>query len=534
MPDNIKIENEVVFLDEVYKNLPRVLSLFDGDSTSKSYGMGDRYYWSWGLIDFGNATFQGAANGLSRLWVAGLWPYPTDEKKFINRIDSIFLAAKRLTRKDGSLEEAFPYEGSFCVSSLVAYDLLCTIELLKSSIDEKTLEKWTLIVKPIINFIKEADENHAIISNHLATSIAALYRWFSLVNDSSAVHKADLLLQRILKHQSSEGWYKEYDGADPGYQSLCMYYLADVYLISKKKDLKKSLELSINFLSHFIHPDGSYGGLYGSRATRFYFPAGILALGNISSQAKSISEKMIQSINRNRVVTLSSIDEPNLIPMFNCYVWAATLAKDNHHLLHGNDILPAFNKKPFFVYFKDAGIIIKSEKQYYTLISTNKGGVTYHYKDNVLAFEDPGLVIENSKGELASTQNYNTSNQVKINENQIIIKSNFQSMPKSINSTWKFLLLRISCITFFRSYYLREIIKKFLVSCLITRKNNWSATNKRSIIFKDGISIKDHPDLPKKYKLKKNNTSFISIHMASKGYWQLQDELNTLQNDSSI
>ena len=33
------------------------MSLYDNDQTSQSYGLGDRYFWAWGLTDFGNATF---------------------------------------------------------------------------------------------------------------------------------------------------------------------------------------------------------------------------------------------------------------------------------------------------------------------------------------------------------------------------------------------------------------------------------------------------------------------------------------------
>ncbi len=104
------------YLDETYQNLLRLLALFDSDQTSISYGMGDRYYWAWGLIDFGNGTFQGAAHGMVRLWRAGLWPYPTPKEKFIARINALFVGAGRLTRKDGSLEEAFPNEGSYAPS----------------------------------------------------------------------------------------------------------------------------------------------------------------------------------------------------------------------------------------------------------------------------------------------------------------------------------------------------------------------------------------------------------------------------------
>jgi hypothetical protein len=41
-----------------------------------------------------------------------------------------FIGANKLTRKDGSLEGFFPNEDSYCVTSLVAIDLLCTIDLI--------------------------------------------------------------------------------------------------------------------------------------------------------------------------------------------------------------------------------------------------------------------------------------------------------------------------------------------------------------------------------------------------------------------
>ena len=108
------------YLEEIHANLPRLLALFDNDQTSLSYGMGDRYHWAWGLIDFGNGTFQGAAHGLARLWSAGLWPYPTSRSLFLERINAMIEAASKLIRRDGSLEEAFPHEGSYCVTALVA------------------------------------------------------------------------------------------------------------------------------------------------------------------------------------------------------------------------------------------------------------------------------------------------------------------------------------------------------------------------------------------------------------------------------
>jgi len=36
-------------------------------------------------------------------------------------------------------------------------------------------------------------------------------------------------VQQIYDHQSREGWYEEYGGADPGYQTLCTFYLARLW-----------------------------------------------------------------------------------------------------------------------------------------------------------------------------------------------------------------------------------------------------------------------------------------------------------------
>ena len=196
-----------IYLQEVISNLPRVLSLFDVDRTNSSYGMGDRFYWAWGLIDFNNAAFQGAANGLTRLWANGIWPYPTHEAKFIERIDAIFLAAEKSTNRDGSLNQAFPRESSYALTGFVAFDLLSAIDNLKDILDTKLKSRWLKIIEPMIGYLISADETHGVISNHLAGTVAALVRWDLLSQNSSAIAKARILLDRILTNQSKEGWF---------------------------------------------------------------------------------------------------------------------------------------------------------------------------------------------------------------------------------------------------------------------------------------------------------------------------------------
>jgi len=510
------------YLTEVENNLPRVLALFDNDSTSLSYGMGDRYHWAWGLIDFANGSFQGAAHGLAILWVSRKWPYRTKKSIFLERIDAMFQAVKKITRSNGSLEEAFPYEGSYCVTALVAFDLVRTLDLLNSKISKEKIKNWKDCIKPLIEFLIKNDESHAFISNHLATAVAALCRWHSITKDIRAERKASQLLKRILKHQSCEGWFLEYEGADPGYQSLCIYYLADVHQTRPDWNLLNSLKRSIIFLSLFAHPDGSFGGVYGSRCTRFYYPTGILMLANDIPEAKTLSLFMENSIIKHRTVTLSSIDEPNLIPMFNAYALSASLWKKSSDLK--KNIIPSKSKKTFRYWFPDSGIFIDKGSNHYTIINTHKGGVIYHFSDSKKTLINSGIVIRNTKGLLGSTQSYSKKNIVNLNGQNIEIFTNVTAMPKRLPNTQNFLIIRFLTLTILKLPFFREWIKRLLVNMLITRKCIWPIRNKRHIKLGYKIYVKDNLILKKNYKRVNLSKNFISIHMASQGYWQIQDE----------
>jgi hypothetical protein len=514
------IENP--YTQEITGVLPRLLAAFDADRTSISYGMGDRYHWAWGLIDFSNGTFQGATHGMARLWNRGLWPYSTSKRSFLARIDALFMAAKLMTRKDGSLEEAFPNEGSYCVTALVSFDLLSTVELLHSEADQPTRVRWLGVVAPMINYLIRSDETHALISNHLATAVAALVCWHNLTDDENAEVRARMLLQRILTNQSTEGWFKEYEGPDPGYQTLCTYYLADIHLRRPDWKLLEPLRRSILFLWHFAHPDGSFGGLYGSRCTRFYYPAGLEALAAEIPEAAALANFMARSIAQSTVVTLSAMDDSNLVPMFNAYCWAATILHERDADRSGA-VLPCLSLQDR-VDFPQAGIIVDGGSRHYSIISTHKGGVVMHFRDQKLAIHNAGMVVTNPRGKLGSTQAYSVENSVRMRENTVVIRAPITPMPKRLPDTIDFLLLRIFCMTLFRISMIREWFKQRLVHLLIARHKNWPAYNVREVKLGFELTILDKLEAPAGYTVMPNPGSFVPIHMASQGYWQRQDE----------
>ena len=507
------------YLHDLHAVLPRLLALFDGDATSSSVGMGDRFHWAWGLTDFGNGTFQGAVHGFARLWHHGLWPYPTSRKRFLARIDQLFQAAGVLTRAEGSLEEAFPHEGSFCVTALVAFDLLCAMDLLGQEVEPDIQRRWREIIRPMIGYLIRREETHAFISNHLATAVAALARWNAMSPDPGAEKKAEILLQAILEHQSTEGWFLEYEGADPGYQSLCTYYLADVHRLRPDWKLLEPLRRSIQFLWHFAHPDGSFGGLYGSRCTRFYCPAGVAALAVELPEAAALASHMENSLLAGHVVTLAVLDESNLVPFFNAWCWAATEYEVREPAL----CLPC-KEGQGRTEFREAGLLVDCGPSHYTVISLHKGGVVAHFHEGRPAIWDAGVVIRQLGGALGSTQGFFAGNRVAWDGEVLSVESQVTPMPKALPTPIQFLTLRVLCLSLFRWPSLREWVKRRLVQWLITRRSVWPVTNCRQVRLGLELTIHDTLELPKGYERVSGIEAFVPIHMASQGYWQIQDE----------
>lgn len=521
------------YLDQCTSILPRLLALYDVDPVSPTYGMGDRYRWAWKLIDFGNGTFQGAAHGLSRLMVNNLLPDGFSQVSMFKRIDAMFHGARKLTRNNGSLEEAFPYESSFCVTALIAYDLLSTIEMLSSILEKDKRKVYFSIIEPMISFLHRADETHAFISNHLATAAAALFKWADLTGERGE-ERGQLFLDRIIRKQSCEGWFWEYDGADPGYQTLCTYYLSDIHRLNSDSILLDSLRRSIQFLWYFAHPDGSFGGMYGSRNTRFYFPAGIEALAGEIPEAEALALFMRQSVAKTRTVTLATMDEPNLVPMFNAYCYAAAIVKGQSEIKRRKELkgkerseatLPCHDKDIWSKHFPDAGIFIDKGVEHYTIISHHKGGVCYHFVGDAERLVDTGRVVRNKTGGYFSTQAFNRQNTIEVSEESIIVDAQFSAIRHQLPTPFQFMILRFLSLTAFRSFFISKLIKKMLVRLLITGKRFIKVANKRVISLQPKLSIADSfigntEDLTKISV----NAPFSAIHMASHWYWQIQDE----------
>jgi hypothetical protein len=241
---------------------------------------------------------------------------------------------------------------------------------------------------------------------------------------------------------------------------------------------------------------------------------------------------MAESILKKTVVTLSTIDEPNLIPVFNSYCWAALLV-DSESTEEGKPLLPSMSKDPFFLYFEKAGICVDRGIDYYTIINTDKGGIIYHFPEDCAFTINAGVVVKKKNKHFGSPQSGSRVN-ISDDKKSIEIISSIGPMPKSRPGPWQFLILRVCSVTVFKSFLFREWVKKGLVKFLIAEKRAWPINTIRKIELGKSLKFEDQTFVTDRFRVIKHITNFVPIHMASQGYWQIQDENDRDSNETKI
>ncbi|KGF67323.1 hypothetical protein LL06_23235 [Hoeflea sp. BAL378] len=498
---------------EIDAALPRILALADRDPLSLTRGFGDRRFWAWKLADFANGTLQGPVNGLSRLLEIGAFGPRVDPERIRTLIGSMLEATPRLMRLDGSFEEALPYEQSYCVTALVLYDHLCAVERLAGP-DDAWAREQSAALAPAAAFLVRRDETHGFISNHLATAAAALLRWDRLHGDAAARAKAEELISRILDRKSPEGWFEEYGGADPGYQTLCMTHLADAAEILESPPLWEALDRGARFLCHFAHPDGSFGGIYGSRATRIYYPAAMELLASRFAQAGALACWMRPAIARQAPVTLSAIDTPNLPPVFNNYCQALAVAP-------GVDpSVPPSPAEPGRHYLPEAGLLADIGPTHHSVISTRKA-VICHWRDAHMVLNDTGLVLKSASGKHLTSQG-DPATTAELTGERLVLRGGLTERSMPLPNPYNVLILRLLSVSVMRIPAIGALVKKLIAGLLVRSGGRAAGRFSRTIELGPALAVTDRWE-PAHLERVSVEEPFSVIHMASSGYWQRGD-----------
>jgi hypothetical protein len=510
--------------EKVARACRRLLSEQNLDPYTPTYGCFDRRYWSWKLIDYPEATFQ--RNVYPLAWL--LRQVSGQSNQVSARLTTAVIAgldyAVRIQHKDGSFDQAFPNEHSFGATAFLLHPLLEAYQVTTAAMSTKQCMDFKVCLRRGADFLCQYDETHGHIANHLAGAVLCLLECANFFNESHYAHRAKTILQTILDHQSREGWYLEYEGADPGYQTLCLHYLAQVYQLSPDERLRNSLTKAVDFLAWFVHPDGTFAGEYGSRRTSIYYPGGLALLQGAIPMARSMTQFMTKSIVENRTITVDTVDIGNLAPLLSSTTLLLDIFKATDMAGFTTPDLP-WQRENQICDFSEAGLYVRSTARHYAILGASNGGVlkVFDRQTQVILLNDGGYVGEDKRGLAITTQITELDKKRVATADAVEVECPFFRMLQASPTPFQFILLRLLNLTLMRSLWLGNRVKDMLVRRLISGKHRIPLCLRRKVIFSaDYIEIEDRFSVEKPLSLLwlKCGVPFVAIHMASARYFQ--------------
>ena len=459
-----------LFAREALAQVPKILTLLDRNRHSPTYGCFDRNFWHYKMIDF--------PSGMSQEFV---WPlalaYSIDapcnpyyrQPPLKSWVEAGIHYAAHSAHSDGSCDDYFPYERA---GGAAAFSLLACIEsyMLVGMRSDAALDF----------FEKRADwlsrhHESGTLSNHQALIALCLELLSRLLQSKRWDEAKESRIDRVLKWQSEEGWFREYEGCDPGYHTLTVSCLARLYQLNPASELKEALARAVRLAAEFVHPDGSYGGEYGSRNTYNFFPHGFELVGEWMPEALSINDRFLCGLAR------------GLAP---CY-------GDDHiighhawnYLLAYRDFVgerPAPSNRPVGrTWLKQAGLLVDRRGGTELYIALNKGGVFKLFRGGELLASDTHLSIQVREGGSLKTAvgHLIDDYHVDVGEDEISISGRLGWAKQKQMTTINLVILRAGMLTVGR--FFPNLIRKLLQKMLITGKSRAPFTFSRVLRWKD-------------------------------------------------
>jgi hypothetical protein len=502
---------------------PRVLSLMDRESFSPTAGCCDRTYWGWKFVDFPGARFQEALCVMSFLYATELKQNPYYHKgRLLDWIGNGLRFWSAIQHSDGSFDEAYPFERSLAATAFTTFYVGEALEFLGSDLAPDLRASARETMRRAGRWLTINDETHGFLSNHLAAAAAALYHVYRVTGDDAFERRSRYFLDKILARQSSEGWYEEYGGADPGYQTHGSFYLARYWQLSGDESLAESLGRSMNFLAHFLHPDGSLGGEYASRNTQTYYPAAFEMMAGRHPAAAWIAETMRESLLTGAAAGMRCIDAYNYFPCLNNLVFAyrACAERDGHAAVRAEEP----SSQPGLAWFPEAGMLRIRRDRYDAHVGTAKGGVikVFDRTTRKLVYSDCGYIGRLRDGALLSSQYMDHRRTVAVEPERVEIEGSFFEVSRPTMSPYRFVAFRLFTLSLARVAGLGRWLKARLVKTLIYRKRELNIRMKRTIQFEErGVSICDQLSGPDGDRVESIQWGelFTTIHMGSSRYF---------------
>lgn len=277
----------------------RFLGFMDREPTSPTYGCFDRNYWHYKMHDFPNLRLQEAAQYL--VIMSKLYP------EWSETLRPLVIAAVRFwstqRHREGCVDEAYPWERSFCATAMSMQAVTETILWLEEDCGVDLLRSADWL----------AENDRTDVANQMAAAGLALYNFSKLTGDSRYAAAAKAKIDSVIDHQLPSGGYLEYSGSDNGYTSITLSSLTRYFERTKAPEVGLSIKKALADLDQKVDGFGNFDSSQGSRRTQFLYPYGL-------TQAQPLFGKFLHGLSKNAVITPLWMDDRYCVPLATDYL----------------------------------------------------------------------------------------------------------------------------------------------------------------------------------------------------------------------
>ena len=447
-PDALR---EALFARAV-SEIPKLLTLLDRTPLSPTFGCFDRTYWHYRISDFPCGMSQEFVLPLALAWSIDRPDNPYFQSSAIRSwVEAGIRYAARSAHADGSCDDYFPFERATGAAAFSLYAFLEAMILVEL---EGNAETDRFLVQRGLWLGRHREPGE--LSNHEALIVACLDRLGERYGRDRFESLLCERLDRLLSWQSEEGWFSEYGGADIGYLSLTIGLLADLDQRRPDLGLREPISSATRFLHEFVHPDGSVGGEYSSRATLNFFPHGFEIAGTWLPEALAVNDQALSPLAKGCTPCYS---DDRIVGH---HLWSWLLAYRAFQFERPKFQAPSDGRQ----WFPHAQLLIDRRDGAVLIAGLGRGGVFKLFRDQGLVVSDTGPSLKLKHNGRVAVTHLSGGATVRFDGEEIIVYGRLAWAKNTRLTPVKNVALRLLMLSFGRFY--PNIVRRLLQRVLVT------------------------------------------------------------------
>lgn len=446
--------------------IPRLLSSEDRNRFSPTYGCMNREFWLCRSTDFPNSIAQ---FGVHALALAYAHPMPGNPYHGHPKVLEWTLAGMeywtRIQKNDGSFDEFYPNERGWAgPTGFLLYVMCDSYRRLRDQIPAELGERLLTAMHRAALFLSGTDES-GVLANHHAMAILPMYEAYLLVNDPKIEKAFKEKLDIFFGYCHEEGWCLEYDGADPGYLSATISFMAKLARHREDERFQPFFEKAVEFGSYFAYPNGHYAGTAGSRQTLHFYPHGHELLASRVPLAGAVADHLLRGLRDGALVPPEIQGERYFV-----YRIPELLLS---YLDYGDrpETLPPlpFERESFQKWFPGAGMMMDKRPGSYTVVNAAKGLVVKHFdlETGKVRVNNCGVLGRMENGTVFTSQWIDSRLEIANGRDSVSVRGKCHKVPSKVFNPITFIGFRLFMLAFGwherLAYHLKGFIRKILM-----------------------------------------------------------------------